>query len=206
VYGVLPFIAPELLKNKPYTMASDIYSFGTIMWELIVGKEPFTDRAHDEKLATEICKKGLRPEIPSDIPECFTKLLRQCWNPNPFKRPCANILRETINEWIKEILSNSSSEISIQFQQSEEKRLESVTTANTHDDVHPEAVYTNRFFKFENLHEPKITFINSVNPQEHLALQQYIANETKFYHLKMNSLIAESSDTAAEIYDILQYW
>ncbi|PKK63255.1 kinase-like protein [Rhizophagus irregularis] len=202
-YGVLPFIAPELLKNKPYTMASDIYSFGMIMWELIVGKAPFADRAHDEELATEICRKGLRPEIPSDIPECFINLLRQCWDSNPFKRPCANRLRKTIHEWIS---SNPSSEISIQFQQSEEKRLENVKTTNSNDDVHPEAVYTNRSFSFENLIEPNVTFTKSVNPKEHLALQQYIADETKFYHLKIKSLKAENSDTAAEIYDILQYW
>ncbi|CAB4410198.1 unnamed protein product [Rhizophagus irregularis] len=127
----------------------------------------------------------------------------QCWDSNPFKRPCANILRETIHEWIS---SNPSSEISIQFQQSEEKRLENVKTTNSNDDVHPEAVYTNRSFSFENLFEPNVTFTKSVNLKEHLALQQYIANETKFYHLKIKSLKAENSDTAAEIYDILQYW
>ncbi|RIA93802.1 kinase-like domain-containing protein [Glomus cerebriforme] len=131
VYGILPFIAPELLKNKPYTMASDIYSFGTIMWELITGKAPFADRAHDEKFAKEICERGLRPEIPTDIPECYVKLLRQCWSPNPFKRPCANVLRETLSEWIKEISSNSSSEISTQFQQSEGKRLEILSTTKS---------------------------------------------------------------------------
>ncbi len=26
IYGVLPFIAPEVLRCKPYTMASDIYT------------------------------------------------------------------------------------------------------------------------------------------------------------------------------------
>ncbi|CAG8678291.1 9869_t:CDS:2 [Rhizophagus irregularis] len=100
----------------------------------------------------------------------------------------------------------STEKISIQFQQSEEKRLENVKTTNSNDDVHPEAVYTNRSFSFENLIEPNVTFTKSVNPKEHLALQQYIANETKFYHLKIKSLKAENSDTAAEIYDILQYW
>src|SRR5687768_9109520 len=33
VYGVLPFVAPEVLRDKPYTLASDIYSFSMIMWE-----------------------------------------------------------------------------------------------------------------------------------------------------------------------------
>ncbi|GBB95369.1 hypothetical protein RclHR1_02520004 [Rhizophagus clarus] len=33
IYGVLPYMAPEILKNKPYTSASDIYSLSMIMWE-----------------------------------------------------------------------------------------------------------------------------------------------------------------------------
>ncbi len=35
IYGVLPFVAPEVLRGKPYTLASDIYSFSMIMWEFI---------------------------------------------------------------------------------------------------------------------------------------------------------------------------
>ena len=31
MYGVLPYIAPEVLLGKPYTKAADIYSFGIIM-------------------------------------------------------------------------------------------------------------------------------------------------------------------------------
>ena len=31
IYGVLPFMTPEVLRGKPYTEASDIYSFSIIM-------------------------------------------------------------------------------------------------------------------------------------------------------------------------------
>src|SRR5277367_6486270 len=31
LYGVLPYVAPELLERKEYTQESDIYSFGIIM-------------------------------------------------------------------------------------------------------------------------------------------------------------------------------
>src|SRR5437773_4195677 len=31
VIGVLPYIAPEVLRGEAYTMASDIYSFGVLM-------------------------------------------------------------------------------------------------------------------------------------------------------------------------------
>ena len=34
IYGVLPYMAPEVLRGKPYTKAADIYSFGIIMWEM----------------------------------------------------------------------------------------------------------------------------------------------------------------------------
>ncbi len=41
IYGVLPYIAPEVLNGEPYTKASDIYSFGVVMSELSSGKPPF---------------------------------------------------------------------------------------------------------------------------------------------------------------------
>uniref|UniRef100_U9TQJ2 Uncharacterized protein n=1 Tax=Rhizophagus irregularis (strain DAOM 181602 / DAOM 197198 / MUCL 43194) TaxID=747089 RepID=U9TQJ2_RHIID len=37
IYGVIPYMAPEVLRGKPYTKAADIYSFGIIMWELTSG-------------------------------------------------------------------------------------------------------------------------------------------------------------------------
>src|ERR1051325_12221823 len=33
IYGVLPYVAPEVLRGNSYTLASDVYSFGMIMWE-----------------------------------------------------------------------------------------------------------------------------------------------------------------------------
>ena len=33
-YGVLPYVVPEVLRGKEYTQASDIYSFGIIMYEV----------------------------------------------------------------------------------------------------------------------------------------------------------------------------
>ncbi len=56
IYGVLPFVAPEVWRGKPYTSASDIYSFFIIMWEFISGIPPFNDKEHDFHLALSICK------------------------------------------------------------------------------------------------------------------------------------------------------
>ena len=46
IYGVLPYIAPEVLRRNPYTPASDIYSFSMIMWEFKSGVPPFDDRVN----------------------------------------------------------------------------------------------------------------------------------------------------------------
>src|ERR1044072_2655052 len=37
VYGVIPYIASEVLQGQKYTKASDVYSFGMIMWKLMTG-------------------------------------------------------------------------------------------------------------------------------------------------------------------------
>src|SRR5436190_1307444 len=101
VYGVLPYIAPEVLRGKPYTQASDIYSFSMIMWEFISGVPPFDDRAHDLQLSLSICK-GEHPKIPEitkNIPKCYINLMKKCWDSDPLKRPTASEISNIISVW-----------------------------------------------------------------------------------------------------------
>src|SRR6266496_5121625 len=55
VYGVLPYIAPEILRGQIYTKAADVYSFGIIMYEVISGLPPYHNISHDGILAIKIC-------------------------------------------------------------------------------------------------------------------------------------------------------
>src|SRR6266542_659571 len=86
IYGVISYMAPEILQGKEYTMASDIYSFGMIMWELMTGRMPFWDQAQDTELIIKICD-GLRPPIVTNASEGYIKLMQECWNSDPNKRP-----------------------------------------------------------------------------------------------------------------------
>ncbi|RHZ61624.1 hypothetical protein Glove_346g148 [Diversispora epigaea] len=94
IYGIIPYMAPELFKYKPYSYASDIYSLGMIMWELTSGHRPFHDREHGPKLILDILDEK-RPEITEDTPECWANLMKRCWHPDPSQRP-------TIGELSKE--------------------------------------------------------------------------------------------------------
>ena len=60
IHGVMPYVAPEVLRGKLYTQAADISSFGMIMYFIATGNQPFANCAHDEFLAISICD-GNRP-------------------------------------------------------------------------------------------------------------------------------------------------
>ncbi|CAI2173926.1 6123_t:CDS:2 [Funneliformis geosporum] len=55
IYGIIPYIAPEIFLGQEYTTAADIYSFGMIMWELLTGRKPFWDQDYDADLIIKIC-------------------------------------------------------------------------------------------------------------------------------------------------------
>ena len=94
-YGIIPYIAPEVFQGQKYTEKSDIYSFGMIMWEVMTGRRPFWDRNHDTDLIIDIID-GLRPPIVTNAPEGYIELMKECWHPNPEKRPKANITSSRI--------------------------------------------------------------------------------------------------------------
>ena len=75
IYGIIPYMAPEVLRGKPYTSASDIYSFSMIMWEFTSGVPPFNDRPHDHHLSLSICQ-GERPEIVKNTPKHYIDLMK----------------------------------------------------------------------------------------------------------------------------------
>ena len=98
IYGVIPYMAPEVLRGKPYTKAADIYSFGIIMWEFTSGIPAFNNVPHDYSLSLSICK-GLRPKIIEGTLPVYARLMKRCWDSDPKKRPTADELFEILCFW-----------------------------------------------------------------------------------------------------------
>src|SRR6266542_3355316 len=98
IFGWQRYMAPEFLRNKPYTKASDIYSFGMIMYTVGTGMIPYNQSSDDQYLTLDICL-GVRPEIPIDMPESFTKLMKRCWSDDPDSRPDIHEVYNTLLNW-----------------------------------------------------------------------------------------------------------
>ena len=164
IYGVMPYMAPEILRGEPHTLASDIYSLGTIINEIIAVVPPFNNQPHDFFLALDICQ-GLRPTIRIETPDFLKELIERCWDANPEKRPTAeeilNTLLYNLNE-CKNILprlsynfDESSSNITMESETHESTNITSSSSLlEMQIRSHPQAIYTSRLLKFQNLSKP----------------------------------------------------
>jgi serine/threonine protein kinase len=157
VCGVLPYMAPEVLRGYQYTKAADIYSFGIMMNEFMSEETPYSDIPHDHILAVKICK-GLRPEISEDTPKLLADLIMKCWDDKAENRPTAYELYQKLTKWSNEY-SNWDGEIYSQIKKCQEIRENKIK--NRPDKVkpkniqtHPQAIYTSRLLNFKNLPEP----------------------------------------------------
>jgi hypothetical protein len=67
------------------------------MWEFMTGRRPFWDRNHDIELIIYILD-GSRPPIVINATKGYIKLVKECWNSDPDKRPTATDLYDKINK------------------------------------------------------------------------------------------------------------
>ncbi|RGB32975.1 kinase-like domain-containing protein, partial [Rhizophagus diaphanus] len=156
IYGVLPYMAPEVLRGYQYTKAADIYSFGIIMNEFLSEEIPFNDIPHDDFLAVKICK-GLRPTISKDIPKLLADLIIKCWDAEIKNRPTTKESFQLLKKWYDDNSQNS--EIYIQIKECDKIRKEKFKNGSNEDKsknfkTHPQAIYTSRLLNFKNLPKP----------------------------------------------------
>ena len=149
IFGVIPYLAPEVLSKKPYTKESDIYSFGMIMWEHTTGKKPFHDREHNHLLISDILN-GIRPQITDDTPEFYAELMKKCWDHSPENRPTAQEIWDCLDKYFHidghdDIIEENAEIISL----AEAKRQEIIKSDKFLLDTknykhHPGSFYTSR--------------------------------------------------------------
>ena len=71
--GTICYVAPEVLIEYRFGTASDVYSFGMVLWEILTGKFPW----YGVKLfhIFEQVRGGKRPQIPEATDPTYSKLI-----------------------------------------------------------------------------------------------------------------------------------
>jgi serine/threonine protein kinase len=71
--GTFAYIAPEQLEGKPFSTASDVYSFGMVWFEMLTGELPFNPTsspalpAHERLTRPVPAPSSLNPRVPKEL-------------------------------------------------------------------------------------------------------------------------------------------
>jgi serine/threonine protein kinase len=85
--GPLRYMAPESMAKKTYSVETDCWAFGVVMWEIESNAAtPYGDMALT-MVAIGVAKEGLRLPQPKDCPDELYDLMMQCWSHNAADRP-----------------------------------------------------------------------------------------------------------------------
>ena len=107
--GTLCYMSPEQIQRDPnLSYSTDIYSLGSVLYELLTGKPPFESETVYEILDMVENQKPVAPSdaTPLPVPKTLEKLCLQCINKNPKDRPpsMADVLRILQQDWSAELL------------------------------------------------------------------------------------------------------
>ena len=80
------WMAPESHLKKEFSPATDVWSFGVVMWEMYNPTElPYKGLSNPE-VAANVCM-GTRLDIPSAYPPTVADIMKACWQRDSSKRP-----------------------------------------------------------------------------------------------------------------------
>ena len=101
------WLAPEVLGGANPTAASDVFSFGVIMWEILTWKLPWSDTPTVWNIVGNVMKGGrlaLPPSSelpglkPGDNLDAYIALMNRSWAQEPSARPDFNIIASELRK------------------------------------------------------------------------------------------------------------
>ncbi|XP_070839903.1 macrophage colony-stimulating factor 1 receptor 2 [Chaetodon trifascialis] len=91
------WMAPESIFQCVYTVQSDVWSYGVLLWEIFsLGKSPYPNVAVDTNFYKMI-KDGRHMNQPEFAPAEMYQLMKLCWSLEPTDRPTFKMIGQLIN-------------------------------------------------------------------------------------------------------------
>lgn len=99
--GKIPvrWTAPEAIAFRKFTSASDVWSFGIVMWEVMsYGERPYWTWSNQDVI--KAIEKGYRLPAPMDCPEAIHQLMLDTWQKERSHRPTFASVVKTLDKLI----------------------------------------------------------------------------------------------------------
>lgn len=83
----IKWTAPEALTHMTYVLATDVWAFGILLWEIFsCGKMPYPGMNNSET-KDQVINHGYRMDPPAGTPDQVSQLMDECWQHNEQDRP-----------------------------------------------------------------------------------------------------------------------
>ncbi len=86
ILGTAPYMSPEQAKGLPVDRRADIWAFGCVLYEMLVGRRAFDGNSLSELLAAILTRDVDFSAVPIATPARVRELLRRCLDRDPRQR------------------------------------------------------------------------------------------------------------------------
>jgi serine/threonine protein kinase/Tol biopolymer transport system component len=86
ILGTAAYMSPEQAKGFPADQRSDIFSFGTVLYEMLTGRQPFHGDTAPDVLASVLVRDADLSALPPNLNPRLPELLKRCLDKTPKKR------------------------------------------------------------------------------------------------------------------------
>jgi serine/threonine-protein kinase len=86
ILGTAAYMSPEQAKGFPADQRSDIFAFGTVLYEMLTGRQPFPGETAPDVLASVIVREVDFNALPPNLNPRLRELLERCLEKNPKRR------------------------------------------------------------------------------------------------------------------------
>ncbi|XP_078281468.1 ephrin type-B receptor 2 isoform X2 [Rhinoraja longicauda] len=100
--GKIPirWTAPEAIQFRKFTSASDVWSYGIVMWEVMsYGERPYWDMTNQDVI--NAIEQDYRLPPPMDCPTALHQLMLDCWQKDRNNRPKFGQIVNTLDKMIR---------------------------------------------------------------------------------------------------------
>jgi len=86
ILGTPPYMSPEQARGKPLDKRTDIWSYGCLLYELLVGRRPFSGETVSDTIGAILHTEPDWRQLPAATPPAARRLLRRCLAKDPRQR------------------------------------------------------------------------------------------------------------------------